>query len=81
MTYLSKGDKVYKSQQDYINKTLVGAGIQPMRENNSLTSSDFNNGISKLAKTMQSNKGSNTQVFLNNKQINTDSLRGIGKKV
>ena len=52
-----------------------------MRENNSLTSSDFNNGISKLAKTMQSNKGSNTQVFLNNKQINTDSLRGIGKKV
>lgn len=81
LTYLEKGDKVYKSHQDYINKTLVGAGIQPMRENNSLTSSDFNNGISKLAKTMQSNKGSNTQVFLNNKQINTDSLRGIGKKV
>jgi len=76
LTYLSKGDKVYKSQQDYINKTLVGAGIEPMRENNSLTSSDFNNGISKLAKTMQSNKGSNTQVFLNNKQINTDYFKG-----
>jgi len=81
LTYLEKGDKVYKSQQDYINKTLVGAGIEPMRENNSLTSSDFNNGISKLAKTMQSNKGSNTQVFLNNKQINTDSLRGKGQRV
>jgi len=76
LTYLSKGDKVYKSQQDYINKTLVGDGIEPMRENNSLTSSDFNNGISKLAKTMQSNKGSNTQVFLNNKQINTDYFKG-----
>ena len=76
LTYLEKGDKVYKSQQDYINNTLVGAGIQPMRENNSLTSSDFNNGISKLAKTMQSNKGSNTQVFLNNKQINTDYSKG-----
>ena len=76
LTYLEKGDKVYKSQQDYINKTLVNSGIQPMRENNSLTSSDFNNGISKLAKTMQSNKGSNTQVFLNNKQINTDYFKG-----
>jgi tape measure domain-containing protein len=88
LTYLEKGDKVYKSHQDYINKTLVGAGIQPMRstlenfeKNNSLTTQDFNNGISKLAKTMQSNKGSNTQVFLNNKQIDTNSLRGIGKKV
>ena len=76
LTYLEKGDKVYKSQQDYINKTLVNSGIQPMRENNSLTSSDFNNGISKLAKTMQSNKGNNTQVFLNNKQINTDYFKG-----
>jgi len=76
LTYLEKGDKVYKSQQDYINRTLVNSGIQPMRENNSLTSSDFNNGISKLAKTMQSNKGTNTQVFLNNKQINTDYFKG-----
>ena len=76
LTYLEKGDKVYKSQQDYINKTLVGAGIQPMKENNSLTSSDFNNGISKLAKTMQSNKESNTQVFLNNKRIDTDYFKG-----
>ena len=76
LTYLNKGDKVYKSQQDYINKTLVGAGIQPMKENNSLTTNDFNNGISKLAKTMQNNKGSNTQVFLNNKQINTDYFKG-----
>jgi hypothetical protein len=76
LTYLEKGDKVYKSHQDYINKTLVGAGIQPMRENNSLTSSDFNAGISKLAKTMQSNKGSDTQVFLNNKRIDTDYFKG-----
>lgn len=88
LTYLEQGDKVYKSRQDYINKTLVNAGIQPMRgamenfeRNNSLTTTDFNAGISKLAKTMQSNRGSNTQVFLNNKIIDTDSLRGKGQKV
>lgn len=86
LTYLNKGDKVYKSRQDYINKQLVNAGIQPMRssienftQNNSLTSEDFNAGISKLAKTIQSNKGSNTQVFLNNKPLNTDYFKG--KKV
>lgn len=86
LTYLNKGDKVYKSRQDYINKQLVNAGIQPMRstienftQNNSLTTEDFNAGISKLAKTMQSNKGSNTQVFLNNKPLNTDYFKG--KKV
>ena len=76
LTYLEKGDKVYKSQQDYINKTLVGAGIQPIRERNSLTTNDFNNGISKLAKTMQGNTGSETKVYLNNKQINTDYFKG-----
>ena len=79
LTYLEKGDKVYKSQQDYINKTLVGAGIQPIRERNSLTTNDFNNGISKLAKTMQGYTGSETKVYLNNKQINTDYYKG--KKV
>jgi len=83
LTYLNKGDKVYKSRQDYINKQLMNAGIQPMRsvvdnfaENNSLTTNDFNAGISKLAKTMQSNKGSNTQVYFNNKRIDTDYFKG-----
>jgi len=80
-----KGTKIYTHDQwnDVINSSLKNAGIQPMRsvvdnfaENNSLTTNDFNAGISKLAKTMQGNKGSNTQVFLNNKRIDTDYFKG-----
>ena len=85
LTYLNKGDKVLNAEKsrDYINKTLINAGIQPMRstidnlqQNNSLTTDDFNAGISKLAKTMQSNKGSETNVYLNNRKINTDYFKG-----
>ena len=89
MTYLNRGDKVYNAQKSeaYINKELAKNGIMPMRqsiinnnENNSLSKDDFNNGISKLAKTFKSQQpSSNTQVFLNNKQINTDYYKG--KKV
>lgn len=86
MTYLNRGDKVYNAQKSeaYINKELAKNGIMPMRqsiinnnENNSLSKDDFNNGISKLAKTFKSQQpSSNTQVFLNNKQINTDYFKG-----
>jgi hypothetical protein len=89
MTYLNRGDKVYNAQKSeaYINKELAKNGIMPMRqsiinnnENNSLSKEDFNNGISKLAKTFKRQQpSSNTQVFLNNKQINTDYYKG--KKV
>ncbi len=89
MTYLNRGDKVYNAQKSeaYINKELAKNGIMPMRqsiinnnENNSLSKEDFNNGISKLAKTFKNQQpSSNTQVFLNNKQINTDYYKG--KKV
>ena len=89
LTYLSKGDKVYTAQksEEYINKELAKNGIMPMRqsiinysENKSLSKDDFNNGISKLAKTFKSQQPTtNTQVFLNNKQINTDYFKG--KKV
>lgn len=89
MTYLNRGDKVYNAQKSeaYINKELAKKGIMPMRqsiinnnENNSLSKDDFNNGISKLAKTFKNGQPTNnTQVFLNNKQINTDYYKG--KKV
>jgi hypothetical protein len=89
MTYLNKGDKVYNAQKSeaYINNELAKNGIMPMRqsivnysENKSLSKDDFNNGISKLAKSFKSQQpASNTQVFLNNKQINTDYYKG--KKV
>jgi DNA repair exonuclease SbcCD ATPase subunit len=91
MTYLNRGDKVYNAQKSeaYINKELAKNGIMPMRqsiinnnENNGLSKEDFNNGISKLAKSFKSQKSSsNTSVYLNNKKINTDSLRGKGKNV
>lgn len=83
-----KGTQIFTHEQwnEVINKQLSSAGIQPMRstietisQQNSLTTEDFNAGISKLAKSMQSNKGGNTQVYLNNKPINTDYFKG--KKV
>jgi len=89
MTYLNKGDKVYNAQKSeaYINKELAKNGIMPMHqsitnysENKTLSKDDFNNGISKLAKTFKNQQpASNTQVFLNNKRINTDYFKG--KKV
>lgn len=80
-----KGTQIFTHDQwnEVINKQLSNAGIQPMRstietisQQNSLTTDDFNAGISKLAKSMQSNKGGNTQVYLNNKPINTDYFKG-----
>jgi tape measure domain-containing protein len=80
-----KGTQIFTHDQwnEVINKQLSSAGIQPMRstietisQQNSLTTEDFNAGISKLAKSMQSNKGGNTQVYLNNKPINTDYFKG-----
>jgi tape measure domain-containing protein len=89
MTYLNRGDKVYNAQKSeaYINKELAKNGIMPMRqsiinnnENNGLSKEDFNNGISKLAKSFKSQQpSSNTSVYLNNKKINTDYSKG--KKV
>lgn len=80
-----KGTQIFTHDQwnEVINKQLSSAGIQPMRgmvetisQQNSLTTEDFNAGISKLAKSLQSNKGGNTQVYLNNKPINTDYFKG-----
>jgi len=89
MTYLNKGDKVYNAQksEDYINKELakngimlMGSSISPTREDNSLSKEDFNNGISKLAKTFKSQQPTtNTSVYFNNRKINTDYSKG--KKV
>lgn len=84
LTYLNQGDKVYKSHEDYINRELAKNGIMMMgssisnySENKSLSKDDFNNGISKLAKTFKSQQHtSNTQVFLNNKRVNTDYFKG-----
>lgn len=59
LTYLNKGDKVYKSHTDYINKELSKNGIQPIGQSFSsvnvssgLTADDLNAGIESLKRTI-----------------------------
>ena len=72
MTYLSKGDKVYKSHEDYINKELSKNGIsemgsylnlQPKVElNNSFDMEGMKQEFSKLAKVISNKEGVNISI-------------------
>jgi len=68
LTYLSKGDKVYKSHEDYINKVLSKNGIAelgsymnfaPKTEiiNNGITKEDLEQNFSKLASVIKNKEG------------------------
>jgi hypothetical protein len=59
LTYLNKGDKVYKSHTDYINKELSKNGIQPIGQSfssvnisNGLTKEDLSEEITRLSRTI-----------------------------
>jgi hypothetical protein len=69
LTYLNKGDKVYKSHTDYINKELSKNGIQPMGQSfsnvnvtNGLTAEDLNAGIESLKRAISSKENINIQI-------------------
>ena len=67
LTYLNKGDKVYKSHEDYINKVLSKNGIsdlgsyinipQQKEVNNSFDMSEMKNQFSKLASVIKNKEG------------------------
>lgn len=69
LTYLNKGDKVYKSHEDYINKELSKSGIQPMGQsfssvniNNGLTKEDLSEQITRLSKTISQKENININI-------------------
>jgi hypothetical protein len=69
LTYLNKGDKVYKSHTDYINKELSKNGIQQMGQSFSnvnvtsgLTAEDLHAGIESLKRTISSKENINIQI-------------------
>ena len=72
MTYLNKGDKVYKSHDDYINKQLSKNGIQEMGSylnlqpkvevNNSFDMEGMKQEFSKLAKVISNKEGVNISI-------------------
>lgn len=72
MTYLNKGDKVYKSHNDYINKELSKNGIQEMgglinlqpkvEVNNSFDMEGMKQEFSKLAKVISNKEGVNISI-------------------
>lgn len=72
LTYLNKGDKVYKSHEDYINKVLSKNGIsdlgsyvnipQQKEVNNSFDMSEMKNQFSKLASVIQNKEGVNISI-------------------
>jgi DNA repair exonuclease SbcCD ATPase subunit len=71
MTYLNKGDKVYKSHDDYINKQLSKNGIQEMggfnlkqkvELNNSFDMDGMKQEFSKLAKVISNKEGVNISI-------------------
>ena len=69
LTYLNKGDKVYKSHEDYINKELSKSGIQPMGQSfssvnisNGLTAEDLNKGIADLKRTISQKENININI-------------------
>lgn len=68
LTYLSKGDKVYKSHEDYINKVLSKNGISDLGSyinfmpkndivNNGITKEDLEQNFSKLASVIKNKDG------------------------
>lgn len=88
LTYLSKGDKVYKSHEDYINKVLSKNGISdlgsymnftPKMEiiNNGITKEDLEQNFSKLASVIKNKDGVNISIDergFRKKQGNTDFI-------
>lgn len=72
LTYLNKGDKVYKSHEDYINKVLSKNGIsdlgsyinipQQKEVNNSFDMSEMKNQFSKLASVIKNKEGVNISI-------------------
>lgn len=69
LTYLNKGDKVYKSHTDYINKELSKNGIQQMGQSFSnvnvtsgLTKEDLSEEITRLSRTISSKDNINIQI-------------------
>ena len=72
LTHLSKGDKVYKSHEDYINKVLSKNGIsdlgsyinipQQKEVNNSFDMSEMKNQFSKLASVIKNKEGVNISI-------------------
>jgi len=70
LTYLQKGDKVYKSHEDYINKVLSKNGVEPlgtylnipMQENNSFDMQEMKQEFSKLAKVIKNKEGVNISI-------------------
>lgn len=73
-----KGTRIYTHDQwnEKINSQLLNFGINPMTENKGLSKNDFNEGISKLAKSFKQQETSSTNVYLNNRKINTDYFKG-----
>lgn len=72
LTYLSKGDKVYKSHEDYINKVLSKNGIDdlgsyinfapPKEVNNSFDMVEMKQEFSKLASVIKNKEGVNISI-------------------
>lgn len=69
LTYLNKGDKVYKSHEDYINKELSKIGIQPIGQsfgnvniNGGLTKEDLTEQITRLSKTINQKENININI-------------------
>jgi hypothetical protein len=69
LTYLNKGDKVYKSHTDYINKELSKNGIQPIGQSFSnvnvtsgLTKEDLAEQITLLSRTISNKENINIQI-------------------
>lgn len=87
LTYLSKGDKVYKSHEDYINKVLSKNGISDlgsymnfapkMEINNGITKEDLDQNFSKLASVIKNKDGVNISIDergFRKKQGNTEFI-------
>jgi tape measure domain-containing protein len=72
LTYLNKGDKVYKSHEDYINKVLSKNGIDNLGSymnfapkiemTNSITKEDLKENFSNLAKIISNKEGVNISI-------------------
>jgi len=88
LTYLSKGDKVYKSHEDYINKVLSKNGISDLGSymnfmpkndivNNGITKEDLEQNFSKLASVIKNKDGVNISIDergFRKKQGNTEFI-------
>jgi len=71
LTYLKKGDKVYKSREDYINKVIGNIGVSPLgsyantiqAQQNSQDFSGIENKISKLADSIKNQEPFNITMY------------------